>query len=66
MARPKAKEYSTFSMRMDSSVKTRLDQFCEESGMSKTTAVERAITMFVDDWDAKQARINELDNRQAK
>lgn len=54
MPRTKIKESATFSMRMDTNIKERLEQFCKESGMSKTVAVERAITMLTDDWDKKK------------
>ncbi len=38
----------------------RLVAFCEESGQPKTTAVERALTAYLDDYDEKQAKLREL------
>lgn len=57
MARPK-KDTTPTSFRLSTAVHERLERFCEESGQSKTTAVERAITMYIDDYDAKQVFIS--------
>lgn len=48
------KDYIPVSMRMSSQIYQRLCNYCEESGQPKTVAVERAITMFIDDYDKKQ------------
>ena len=37
----------------------RLVKFCAESGQPKTVAVERAINMYIDDYDAKMKRLEE-------
>ena len=56
---PRAKKENTpTSFRLSTTVYERLERFCEESGQSKTVAVERAITMYIDDYDAKQAFIS--------
>ena len=39
----------------------RLETFCEESGQPKTTAVERALLAYLDDYDDKQAKLRELE-----
>ena len=57
MARAK-KENTPTSFRLSTAVYERLEKFCEESGQSKTVAVERAITMYIDDYDEKQAFIS--------
>ena len=49
----KTKESQPFSIRMDKPTFDRLNQFCEKSGQSKTIAMERAINMYIDDYDAK-------------
>jgi Ribbon-helix-helix protein, copG family. len=56
MARPK-KENTPTSFRLDTAVLERLTHFCEESGQSKTVAVERAITFYINDYEDKQRRI---------
>lgn len=56
---PRAKKENTpTSFRLATEVYDRLAKFCEESGQPKTVAVERAITMYIDDYEAKKARIN--------
>lgn len=56
MARPK-KESAPTSFRLDVAVLERLNKFCEDSGQSKTVAVERAITMYINDYEEKQRRL---------
>ena len=58
MARAK-KESAPTSFRLDVAVLERLTSFCEDSGQSKTVAVERAITMYIDDYEKKQRRLQE-------
>lgn len=58
MPRPK-KESVPASFRLALDVHERLDQFCRVSGQSKMVAVERAITMYIDDYEAKQRKLSE-------
>lgn len=58
MAKPR-KESTPVSFRLDSDICERLTRFCEESGQSKTVAVERAITMYISDYEAKQRKLQE-------
>lgn len=53
MSRQK-KESQPFSIRMDKAVYERLNEYCEESGLSKTVAIERAISLYIDDYDGKK------------
>ena len=56
---PKSKKDThSFSIRLDKSINNRLEEFCFHSGQSKTKAIERAITMYIDDYDEKQKIIN--------
>lgn len=48
------KESQPFSIRMDKAVYERLNEYCEESGLSKTVAIECAISMYIDDYDGKK------------
>lgn len=59
MARPKTKEYKPLTVRMDANVYERLTDYCQESGQPKTVAVERAITMFINDFEEKKALLEE-------
>ncbi|MCQ2438633.1 MAG: ribbon-helix-helix protein, CopG family [Oscillospiraceae bacterium] len=62
MARPQ-KPNKSVAIRMDIDLYERLNDYCERSGQSKTTAIERALAMFIDDYDEKQARINGRENK---
>ena len=57
MARPKTKNCRPLSIRLDETIYNRLDEFTTESGQSKTVAIERALTMYIDDYKKKQALI---------
>ena len=61
MARPK-KESAPTSFRLDTAISERLTKFCEESGQTKTTAVERALEMYIDDYNAKMEKLKEEKN----
>lgn len=52
------KEAHPFSIKMDSEIYRRLEEYCEKSGQSKTCAIERAVTMYIDDYDDKMNRID--------
>ena len=47
------------SFRLATDVHERLEQFCQDSGQSKTVAVERAIAMYIDDYDVKMKKLSE-------
>lgn len=47
MARPK-KEGKTVSLLMDKNLFEQLEQYCEETYLSKTAAIEKALRMMID------------------
>ena len=53
------KENVPVSFRLAKDDNERLEQFCKDSGQSKTVAVERAIAKYVDDYEAKQRKLSE-------
>lgn len=55
MARPK-KEAKYLNVYLDKQVHDELSKFCEESGQSKTLAVERAIQMYIKSMSKKTER----------
>jgi len=57
----KTKDSHPCSIRMEKQTFERLNQFCEFSGQSKTTAIERAINFYIDNYDAmmKKAKRDE-------
>lgn len=61
MARPKTKENRAISFRMDAAIADRLDAYCEESGQSKTLAIERAVSKYIDEYEAKKTLLATLE-----
>lgn len=55
----KQKDSQPFSIRMEKQTFERLNQFCDDAGQSKTLAIERAINMYIDDYDAKMRKLRE-------
>ena len=60
MARPK-KDNVPVSLRIEIELFDRLNQFCEDSGQPKTVAMERALTMYIDDYYEKQEIIRNIE-----
>ena len=58
MPRP-AKDTRPCSLRMEKQIFERLEQFCNDSGQSKTTAIERAVSMYIDNYYKKMKRAEE-------
>ena len=59
MPRPK-KDYILLNMKVESSVMKRFQEYCEQMGQTKTTAFERIVTNYLDEFDEEQKLINEL------
>ena len=62
MAKPK-KNGTYLNVCIDSSIYERLNQFSEDAGQSKTVAVERALTAYLDDYAEKQRKLKEIDGK---
>lgn len=58
MARPKIKDSKAMTVRLDSELFERLNEYCEKSGQTKTTAVERALVMFIEDYNDKMKKLS--------
>lgn len=56
MARPR-KESHPFSIKMEAETYERLQAYCEKSGQSKTVAIERAVNMFIDNYERKMGPV---------
>ena len=44
----KKKDYANVGIKMAKTVSDKLDKYCEESGMSKTAVIERAVNRYID------------------
>ena len=60
MARPK-KDGKYLNVRIETAIYERLEKFSEESGQSKTFAVERALMEYMDDYEEKQRLLKKLE-----
>lgn len=60
MARPK-KNGTYLNVCIETPIYERLVEICEDAGQSKTVAVERALTAYLDDYEAKQRKLKELE-----
>ena len=64
---PRAKkENISLNIRLAKEVSNRLNDYCEETGMTKTSVVERALSMYLDDHEKKKAILeayNESENK---
>ncbi len=60
MAKPK-KNGTYLNVCIDSAIYERLDRFSEDAGQAKTIAVERALTAYLDDYEAKLKKLQELE-----
>ena len=66
MGRPKTRDTQSITIRMDSTLFDRLSDYCERSGQTKTVAVERALSMFIDDYDKKMEMLASIEADKAK
>lgn len=44
----------------------RLEALCEDAGQTKTVAVERALALYLEDYEEKQRKLKELENSSNK
>ncbi|WP_294170568.1 hypothetical protein [uncultured Clostridium sp.] len=59
MARAK-KESSYVSLKMEKEIADRLNQFLEDSGLTKTKTIEMALNDFMDEYYRKQEILKQL------
>ena len=65
MARPRKKS-RPFSIKMEAVIYERLQAYCEESGQPKTVAIERAVNMFIDNYELKKGAELTADTQSSK
>ena len=63
MSKPK-KESRAFSIRMAADVYNRMEKYCEETSVPKTAAIERALCMYLDDYEETQEQLKQLKQNQ--
>ena len=65
MARPK-KNGKYLNVCIETPIYERLVNLCEEAGQTKTVAVERALTLYLDSYEERQNLLRSLENKLEK
>ena len=65
MARPK-KNGTYLNVCIETPIYERLEKFCEDAGQTKTVAVERALALYLEDYEEKQKLLRELSHSAGK
>ncbi|MBQ3460962.1 MAG: hypothetical protein IJH14_09870 [Solobacterium sp.] len=60
MGRPK-KNGTYLNICIETPIYERLEALCEDAGQTKTIAVERALTAYLDNYEERQKRLKELE-----
>ena len=61
MARPR-KDGQYLNVKINTAIYNRLEKFCEESGYTKTAAVEKGLTALVDHYTSDQETLRRIAN----
>ena len=61
MARPK-KNGKYLNVCIQEEIYKKLEEFCMVAGQTKTIAVERALTQYIENYGAMQEKLNRLDS----
>ena len=56
MARPKTRDFKAISLNLDVKVLEKLGHYCEETGRTKTMAIERILDKFLTDYFERKAK----------
>lgn len=62
MSRPK-KYRKSLNCRLDGHVWDKLNDYCDESGLSKTVAVEQAIEMYIKQKKSDQEKLRKINGQ---
>ena len=65
MARPK-KNGTYLNVCIETPLYERLEALCEDAGQTKTVAVERALALYLEDYEEKQRKLKQLENSSNK
>lgn len=65
MARPK-KNGTYLNVCIETPIYERLEALCVDAGQTKTVAVERALMLYLDDYEEKQKKLKELEAKNTR
>ena len=51
------------TIRMEPSVYNKLEEYCRETGLTKTVSIEKAVEMYIADYRQKEKLINQNINK---
>ncbi len=54
------KDVVNFSMRLEKKTADKLELFCNDSGLTKTMAVQRALEKYIDDYYVQQEKLQSI------
>ena len=54
------KNVVNFSMRLEKKTADKLELFCNDSGLTKTMAVQRALEKYIDDYYVQQEKLQSI------
>ena len=57
------KDGTYLNVRIETAIYNRLEALCEDAGQTKTVAVERALTEYLDSYERKQQMLKELEEK---
>lgn len=56
------KDYTPFNIKMESGLSERLDNYCEETGVSKTAATEKALLKYLNEYESDKKALEHIKN----
>ncbi len=59
MPKPK-KDSKAFSIRMAAEIYDRMEKYCKETSVPKTAVIERALCMYLDDYEETREQLKQL------
>ena len=60
---PRAKKNGTYlNVCIETSIYEKLEKLCDDAGQTKTVAVERALTEYLENYEKKQQMLKELED----
>ena len=65
MARPR-KNGKYLNVCIEAPIYERLEALCDDAGQTKTVAVERALTLYLDEYEEKQKMLKEMESSSVK
>lgn len=57
------KRSQPMSIRIEQNIAERLSDFCKKSGQSKTTAIERAIVAYINNYDTMMEQLDKINHK---